>query len=172
MGTIQRASDRPEFAADLPPGAGRVNNLPENMEMLKTLAAEARDRAYAVYSNFPVGCSIALKDGSVVTGSSVENAAYSVTLCAERSAIAQIISTRGESSREIASVVVLGPAGRNCSPCGACRQWLVEHAPGAEVYFPWMDGYMACKVEELMPFGFALADADAASSPRDASPRD
>jgi len=104
-----------------------------DLDELIVRATEARERAYAAYSGFPVGCSIVLTDGSVVTGSSVENGADGLTLCAERAAIAQIISTRDKANRGIATVVVAGPTGEDCSPCGACRQWLQEHLPRQSV---------------------------------------
>lgn len=127
-----------------------------SLKDLITLAEEARERAYAIYSEFPVGCSIVLTDGSIVTGSSVENASYGLTLCAERAAIAQIISTRDKANRDIATVVVSGPAGRDCSPCGACRQWLVEHASDSKVYFPWQGQYIETTPDKLQPFSFEL----------------
>jgi len=135
----------------------KVNSNPEtNLEILIDRAIEARERAYAVYSGFPVGCSIVLTDGSVVTGSSVENASYGLTLCAERAAMAPISSTRDKGDRGIATVVVAGPDDQDCSPCGACRQWLAEHAPESEVYFPWKGEYVRSTPNNLQPFGFEL----------------
>jgi cytidine deaminase len=134
-------------------------NGANNLDELIARAAEARERAYAVYSGFPVGCSIVLTDGSIIMGSSVENASYGLTLCAERAAIAQIISTRDKAGRGIATVVVAGPAGQDCSPCGACRQWLQEHAPDSQIYFPWGGKYIQSTPNELQPFGFELKPA-------------
>jgi len=130
-----------------------------NLDELIARATEARERAYAIYSGFPVGCSIVLTDGSIVTGSSVETASYGLTLCAERAAIAQIISTRDKASRDIATVVVVGPTGQDCSPCGACRQWLTEHAPDSKIYFPWQGEYTESTPDKLQPFGFELPGA-------------
>jgi cytidine deaminase len=127
-----------------------------NLHELVARAEEARERACATYSGFPVGCSIVLTDGSIVTGSSVEIASYGLTLCAERAAIAQVISTRDKSDRDIATVVVVGPAGRDCSPCGACRQWLKELAPDSTIYFYWQGEYIRSTPDELQPFGFEL----------------
>ena len=131
-------------------------NVPDNIDELITQASEARERAYAIYSGFPVGCSIVLADGSIVTGSSIENASYGLTLCAERAAIAQIVSTRDVANRGIALVVVVGPAGQDCSPCGACRQWLKEHAPNSKIYFPWQGELVQSTPDELQPFSFEL----------------
>jgi len=130
--------------------------VPNNLDKLIARAEEARERAYAIYSGFPVGCSIVLTDGSVVTGSSVEIASYGLTLCAERAAMAQIISTRDKADRDVATVVIVGPAGRDCSPCGACRQWLIEHAPDSKIYFPWQGEYIQSTPDKLQPFGFEL----------------
>ncbi len=134
-------------------------NTGNNLDELIARATEARERAYAVYSGFPVGCSVVLTDGAVITGSSVENASYGLTLCAERAAIAQIISTRDKDNRRIVSVVVTGPAGQDCSPCGACRQWLKEHAPDSAIYFPWGGKFVQSTPDELQPFGFELQAA-------------
>jgi cytidine deaminase len=131
-------------------------DVPNNLDKLVARATEARERAYAIYSGFPVGCSIVLTDGSIVTGSSIETASYGLTLCAERAAIAQIISTRDKADRDVATVVIAGPAGRDCSPCGACRQWLKEHAPDSKIYFPWKGKYIQSTPDELQPFGFEL----------------
>jgi cytidine deaminase len=136
--------------------ASSSRDVHDNLDELITRAAEARERAYAIYSGFPVGCSIVLADGSVVTGSSIENASYGLTLCAERAAIAQIVSTRDKVDRDIAVVVVVGPTGQDCSPCGACRQWLKEHAPNSRIYFPWQGKFIQSTPDTLQPFGFEL----------------
>lgn len=89
----------------------------------------ARERAYAPYSNYRVGAALLGKSGRIYTGCNVENASYGLTVCAERNAIFKAVS---EGEREFQAIaVVTANAG---SPCGACRQVLVEFlSPQARV---------------------------------------
>ena len=85
-------------------------------------ALEAREKAYAPYSNFKVGAALLLDDGeSVVTGCNVENASYGLAICAERNAICAAVA---EGRRKFSTIVVA--ATPLASPCGACRQFIVE----------------------------------------------
>jgi cytidine deaminase len=93
-------------------------------------AREAMERAYAPYSGFRVGAALLAEDGSIHTGCNVENASYGLTVCAERSALANAVVGGARQFREIA-IVTEGP--KAVSPCGACRQVLHEHAPGLHV---------------------------------------
>ncbi|WP_029897455.1 cytidine deaminase [Desulfohalovibrio reitneri] len=116
-------------------------------------ARQAARNAYAPYSGFRVGAAV-LAGGTVYTGVNVENACYGLGLCAERSALAAAV-TAGE--HQVTGVAVACPdaVGEDPSattPCGACRQWLAELAPGAwvvtesGVYTP----------EDLLPHAFGL----------------
>jgi cytidine deaminase len=90
---------------------------------LVAAAIRAREHAYAPYSNYRVGAAILLPEGEIVSGANVENASYGLTNCAERSAVYTAVS-RG--ARALLAVAV---ATENAgSPCGACRQVLVEFA--------------------------------------------
>ncbi len=84
-------------------------------------AAEAREKAYAPYSQFPVGAALLGRSGRIYTGCNVENAAYPLTSCAERTALTKAVS-EGERSFEAIAVVTETGA----TPCGACRQILRE----------------------------------------------
>ncbi len=84
-------------------------------------ALEARKRAYAKYSNFYVGAAVQTRDGKIFQGCNIENASYSLTICAERAALFSAISA-GE--REFSQLVVATENG--VSPCGACRQVIWE----------------------------------------------
>ena len=92
---------------------------------LVTAARAVRDRAYAPYSKYRVGAAILTKSGSVFTGANVENATYGATICAERSAIVQMVAA-GERDPIACAVATGGP--RAGSPCGICRQVLREFA--------------------------------------------
>ena len=90
-------------------------------EKLVALAAEARREAYAPYSKYAVGAALLGKSGKVYTGCNVENAVYSLTICAERTAVVKAIS---EGEREFKAIAVVTVNGG--TPCGACRQVLAE----------------------------------------------
>ncbi len=86
-------------------------------------ARKARQSAYAPYSDYRVGSAIATEDGHIFTGCNVENASYGATICAERHAIGAMVVAG--SSKPIACAVVTGGS-KAGSPCGMCRQVLVE----------------------------------------------
>lgn len=88
---------------------------------LVAAARNARQRAYAPYSKFPVGAALRTQSGRVFTGCNVENAAYPLTTCAERTAVSKAVS---EGEREFEAIAVVTATG--ASPCGACRQILRE----------------------------------------------
>jgi len=104
-------------------------------EELVARAESAATRAYAPYSNYLVGATIELTDGRVFDGVNVENAAYPLGVCAERTAIAKAAS-EGVRPGEIAAI------GITASPCGGCRQWLHEWQI-ERVYFRREDGTLA-----------------------------
>jgi cytidine deaminase len=92
-------------------------------------ALHAREQAYAPYSNFKVGAALLLDDGeSVVTGCNVENASYGLAICAERNAICAAVA---EGRQKFSAIVVA--ATPLASPCGACRQFIVEFGKDIEV---------------------------------------
>jgi len=95
---------------------------------LKTAAIEAMKRAYAPYSDFPVGAAALVDDGRIVSGCNVENASYGVGLCAECSLVSNLTMTGG--GKLVAFTCVDGNEDV-LMPCGRCRQLLYEHsAPG------------------------------------------
>ena len=101
-------------------------------DKLFAMACKAREGAYSPYSNISVGAALLTKAGKLYTGSNIENASYSMTLCAERVAFAKAIS---EGEREFLAIAVAG--GKRCegekesfSPCGACRQLMAEFCEG------------------------------------------
>ena len=94
-------------------------------DALRETAAEAMRRAYAPYSDFPVGAAAIVDDGRVVSGCNVENASYGVGLCAECSLVSQLTMTGG--GKLVAFTCVDGK-GDVLMPCGRCRQLLYEHS--------------------------------------------
>ena len=115
-------------------------------------AAAARERAYAPYSGYKVGAALRGKSGRVYTGCNVENAAYGSTMCAERTAIFKAIS---EGEREFEAIAVVTENGG--SPCGACRQVMMEFAPGMTVIIADTQGQArVTTVRDLLPDEFIL----------------
>lgn len=100
-----------------------------NKEQLVTAALQTRQQAYAPYSNFLVGAALVTEDGTVFTGTNVENASYGLTICAERVAACTAASA---GHRKITAVAVAATGG--VSPCGACRQFLAEFGGSMDVY--------------------------------------
>nr|WP_210302346.1 cytidine deaminase [Rhodoblastus sphagnicola] len=120
-------------------------------------AKQARARAYAPYSRFPVGAALRTSSGAIFAGANVENAAYPLGVCAETSAIAAMIAGGG---REIAEILVLGPrtaSGKGrIAPCGACRQRISEFANGSVLVY-LADERGECSrhlLSELLPHAF------------------
>jgi cytidine deaminase len=112
-------------------------------ELVERALAVAK-HAYAPYSNYLVGAAVRTKDGQVFDGVNVENAAYPLGVCAERSAIAKAVS-EGYGPGDLDAI------GITASPCGGCRQWLYEFRIG-EVYYRREDGSVArATPAELLP---------------------
>lgn len=134
-------------------------NLP-NDKTLMTLAAEAREKAYAPYSRFRVGAALLAASGQVYTGCNIENAAYTPTNCAERTAFFTAVS-RGE--REFTAIAIVGgPEGDMapfCAPCGVCRQVIAEFCDkNFRILLGQPDCFKAYTFEEIIPFAFTPAD--------------
>ncbi len=124
---------------------------PREGELLAA-AWQARASALAPYSNFAVGAAILDGDGKVWTGANVENASYTLGLCAERVALFYAL-THG--ARDIQCVAVVTGAATPSSPCGACRQILLEFAGDATVVAAVADGeLLRTTVRALLPHGF------------------
>lgn len=119
---------------------------PLSDDQLLARADAVAARAYAPYSGFHVGCAVLARDGRVIEGVNVENAAYPLGVCAERTAFARAVV---EGYRPGDFVV----AAINASPCGGCRQWLAEM--GVErVVFRNGDRIVRMTVDELLPEQF------------------
>ncbi len=122
-------------------------------ESLLAAAGAARIRAYAPYSQFPVGAALLTEDGAVITGANTENASSGLTVCAERSALMTAIHAGYRSFQKIAVVADCSPPP---SPCGACRQVLWELAGPVEVIMGNLGNEMLIKPLRALypnPFG-------------------
>ena len=136
-------------------------------EQLLALAREAAAKAYAPYSKFRVGCAIESVDGEIVTGANMENACYRLGICAEQSALTAAQHKFGLD--KVARIAVAGGAGAMvCTPCGGCRQAILEAAQlsGRDVEILCASGD-GSKVErhrigEMIPFGFGPANLESA----------
>ena len=132
-------------------------------EQLLALAREAAAKAYAPYSNFHVGCAIESIDGEVVTGANMENACYRLGVCAEQSALTAAQHKFGLD--KVARIAVVGGTDATvCTPCGGCRQAILEAAQlsGRDVEIICGSGDNSTverrTVGELIPFGFGPAN--------------
>ena len=123
---------------------------PESVDWpaLKSAAIEAMKRAYAPYSDFPVGAAALVDDGRLVSGCNVENASYGVGLCAECSLVSNLTMTGG--GKLVAFTCVDGNEDV-LMPCGRCRQLLYEHsAPG--MVFETVSGLKT--IDQVLPDAF------------------
>ncbi|MFA5562004.1 MAG: cytidine deaminase [Eubacteriales bacterium] len=124
---------------------------------LVALASTAMAKAYAPYSGYRVGAALLTAEGRVFTGCNIENAAYSPTCCAERTAVFKAVS---EGFCDFLAIAVVG--GRNgmitapCPPCGVCRQVLAEFCrpDSFRVVLGHADGQESHTLESLLPRGF------------------
>ena len=124
----------------------------KRQELLKQ-AAEAREKAYAPYSNFQVGAALLADDGSISTGCNVENASFGLTVCAERNALFHAVA---ESKRNFTAIAIVAESDPPATPCGACRQVLAEFAQDMLVILgnPAGEETGQATLEELLPRRF------------------
>jgi cytidine deaminase len=122
-------------------------------------ALAARERAYVPYSHFAVGAALLTASGQIFSGCNVENAAYGQAICAERSAIVSAVSA---GQRDFVAIAVVANTPGPVSPCGACRQVMVEFSPGMRVILTNLKGDIAeTTAEELLPGAFTAVDMEA-----------
>jgi cytidine deaminase len=130
----------------------------EEQQRLITAAMEARQWAYAPYSNYAVGAALLCTSGRVYEGVNIENAAYPMTICAERVAVFKAVS---EGERQFLAIAVVTKNGG--TPCGACRQVLAEFGLETIVLIADANGHLVKEttVKELLPGAFGLHDLSA-----------
>jgi len=122
-------------------------------EPLLGAAWVAWGRAYAPYSGFHVGAALLRADGSIVPGCNVENAAYPVALCAERTAVCAAVS-QGMAPGELLALAVVTEAATLTPPCGACRQVLAEFAEDLPILLANRSKRALSNIRELLPQAF------------------
>ena len=122
-------------------------------------AIEAKEKAYAPYSNFHVGAAVLFEDGKIFTGSNIENASYGATNCAERTAIFTAVH---EGYDKIEAVAVKGSDSDYTYPCGICRQVIAEFAgPETDIILVKdKENYEIKKLREILPGAFTKVALD------------
>lgn len=119
-------------------------------ENLIQTATEARENAYAPYSNYKVGSAVESKDGQIFTGCNVESSSYGLTICAERAAICSAVSAGHRKFKSIALVTEAG-----ATPCGACRQFIWDICGDIIVIIADTSGNIRqIKMTDLLPDAF------------------
>lgn len=128
-----------------------------NGKTLIEAARDARKKSYSPYSHHSVGAALLAKSGKVYTGCNIENATFSPTICAERTAFAKAIS---EGEREFEAIAVVGGVEDDrsvCYPCGVCRQFMSEFcSDDFKLYFADGDNTVEYRFDEIMPHRFYL----------------
>ncbi|MCJ7738542.1 MAG: cytidine deaminase [Anaerolineae bacterium] len=125
-------------------------------EGLVETARQARDHAYAPYSNYAVGAAVLTKSGRIFTGANIENAVYPLTTCAERTAVVKAVS-----EGELDFVAIAVSTSNGGSPCGSCRQTLREFGRDIIVLIA-ADGnsYRETTIADLLPDSFSATDLE------------
>jgi cytidine deaminase len=125
----------------------------KNKDLLK-YALEALKNSYSPYSNYKVGAAILLKNGKIVKGTNIENASYGLTNCAERTAMFAALA-QGYKKEDFKELAIFSSCNPPASPCGACRQVMVElMSKDGKVYIGNDQGIIESNVSELMPLAF------------------
>ena len=131
-----------------------------NEKLLVTEAIAAKENAYVPYSHFRVGAALLTKDGKIYRGCNIENAAYSPTNCAERTAIFKAVS---EGDLEFTAIAITGDADDYVYPCGVCRQVMAEFCVPDTFQVILAKNEIEWKtftLEEILPGGFTAKDLD------------
>lgn len=123
-------------------------------------AHDAREKSYSPYSHFCVGAALLTKNGKVYTGCNIENAAYSATNCAERTAIFKAVS---EGERDFEAIAIVGgregESAEFCTPCGVCRQVIAEFCQkDFKIILGNKNKFQVYTLEELLPLAFTDKD--------------
>jgi cytidine deaminase len=128
----------------------------QERQQLCYTAQKVAKLSYSPYSHFRVGAAV-LTNKKIYAGTNVENASYGLSLCAERATLAQIIAAGDREVRAIA-IACIDAVDRDdisqLTPCGACRQWIAELAPKAEIIICGTQQNYCFNLSDLLPFSF------------------
>lgn len=128
-----------------------------NIKALIDKALEAKKMAYVPYSKFHVGAALLTRSGKVFTGCNIESAAFSPTICAERTAISKAVS---EGEREFEAIAVVGDS-EYTYPCGVCRQVIREFGTEIKIIVAKnQNDYKMYTLDELLPNSFGPSDLE------------
>ena len=126
--------------------------MKKKLKKLIESAKNAREKSHAPFSKFKVGAAVKTKSGKIYTGCNIENASYSLTICAERVAIFKAVS---EGENEFESLTVIADTEKLTPPCGACRQIIWEFCGDILVAFANLQGETETfQMSELLPRAF------------------
>lgn len=131
-----------------------------DIALLAREAIAAKENAYVPYSHFRVGAALLTADGKIYTGCNIENAAYTPTNCAERTAFFKAVS---EGERAFAAIAITGDADDYLYPCGVCRQVMAEFCDPKEFQIILVNtesDYRIFTLEEILPGAFTVADLE------------
>jgi len=123
-----------------------------NLKYLAQRAIEAKDFAYPLYSKFHVGAALLTDENEIYTGCNIESSSYSLTICAERTAIFKAYS---EGKRKFKAIAVASDDENFCPPCGACRQVIWDLCGDIEIIMVnHKNEILVKKISELIPYPF------------------
>lgn len=126
--------------------------MPLSESEILQLLRDTQKTALALYSNFRVAAVLITKDDKVYTGVNIESSSYGLTVCAERVALFKALS---DGERDFSCIYILADTTAPCSPCGACRQVLIDYAADIDVVMVAKDGSTLKKpLKELLPHAF------------------
>ena len=127
-----------------------IENIDDNWNELFDQAIQAREFSYSPYSHYKVGAALLTKNGKIYTGCNIENAGYTSSVCAERTAIFKAVS---EGEKEFVAIAVATSNGG--APCGVCRQVMREFAPNLTIIIGNTQGdYKVLTLSDLLPYSF------------------
>lgn len=131
----------------------------EVINLLIQKAKEAQTRAYAPYSNYPVGAALLVTSGKIYLGCNVENASFGATVCAERVAASSAIA---KGHNHFVAMAIISPSNPPATPCGICRQFLSEFAPRLPLILSNLDGKtQTLHLNDIFPSKFSIKDLQA-----------
>lgn len=150
---------------------GNINNseLLDELEQstitnLLKCCIKAKEYSYSPYSKFRVGAALLTDTGEIIDGCNVENASYGLSICAERTALVKAVSM---GFRKFPAIAVTADLDEFVSPCGACRQFIVEFGLECDVYLVKSDlSYKKVCISELLPLPFTSTELESVNLPR------